>query len=63
MKRSAEEMHAVTQEACRVLGMYRKALRGRSMLDEDMDRLAEILDWVEECFVTTEEIRNKIAKK
>jgi hypothetical protein len=43
--------------------MYRKALRGRSMLDEDMDRLAEILDWVEECFVTTEEIRNKIAKK
>jgi hypothetical protein len=47
-------MHAVTQEACRILGMYRRRLREHTMLPADEDDLAGILEWVEEEILETE---------
>jgi len=54
MKPSAEDLHAITQDACKILGMYRRRLRAHEMLPADEDDLAGILEWVEEEILETE---------
>ena len=51
----------VTQDACRVLGAFRRRLRDHSMTWEDMEDLGDILDWVEEYIVGANASREVIS--
>ncbi len=52
MKNLSEAQHSVTQEACRILGLYRRRLRAHEMLPGDEADLADILEWVEDYVIT-----------
>jgi hypothetical protein len=54
VKKIAEVRQEHIQECCRVLGMFRRRLREGSMLEEDNESLATVLEWVEEYIVMSQ---------